>query len=113
MGSPPCHGWRWDNVAHCDDVFPKDAGPMSNAKQAAFENLHGLSVLLKDMSAIGPELAQIASLEGATAEAQAKLDATRAAILKERADHDRAISNELARHRADIAKVKNDSEADA
>lgn len=86
---------------------------MSNAKQAAFENLQRLSVLLKDIIAVGPELAQIASLEGAVGETQAKLDGLRATVAKERADHERAIIEGLEKHQSTVAQIRNQAALDA
>lgn len=53
---------------------------MANPKQAAFENLQRMSAMLRDIIAVGPDLAKIGSLEQATAEAQSKLADTRAQV---------------------------------
>lgn len=86
---------------------------MSNAKQAAFENLQRLAVLLKDIISVGPELAKIGSIENAQAEAQAQLDSIRTQMRAERENHDSALASERVNHEAALTKARRDAETEA
>lgn len=76
---------------------------MSNPKQAAFENLQRLSVTLRDIIAIGPELAAIGSIEQATTEAQRKLDAVRSQLNTETRSHADRLTSERAAAEAELS----------
>ena len=55
---------------------------MSTEQRAFIENLQRLSVMFKDIIAIGPELSALGSLKNAKNEAQAALEAVRAQIIR-------------------------------
>jgi hypothetical protein len=87
---------------------------MMASKQGAFQDLQRLSMQLRNIIEIAPELATIASLEQAKAEAQAALDHVRGLMTEERNRHDATLAAErekiIATAHRDAARIKSDAE---
>lgn len=75
-------------------------------KQAAFADLQRFVAMFKNIATAAPDLAAIGSIEQATAEAQAKLDATRKAAAEAEAAHVQATQGRQAAAESVATSIK-------